>query len=1105
MKNASIVNNCIAAAVLTIVLLCTSSCKDQRNGINDPVTGVQLEELFKTPPDSVKPWVYWYWISENSSMEGITLDLEAMSEVGIGEALIGNIGNDGMPSGDVRILSEEWWQHIEHAIREGKRLGIDIGLFNCPGWSQSGGPWVKSSEAMRYIVYSEIEVEGDAEIVRRLKRPQNCFEDIKTIAIPLPECDKMSLTLYNPKISVSPYLEFPEKLFDGDTATVCLFAGAGNKDTITIELNTDEPFTIRSLVVHSAGIPFAADIELLANDGRSYRTVRTFRYDRSNPAVNVGPARFGPSAFNIPEITGKSFRIIMSNFNLSNYLTNRPNRASDAGLSEIELSPAPRLEAYVEKQLGKMCQTPFPLWNEYKWDKQEESGNEAMKTDPPEVIDLTSCLREDGTLTWNAPAGRWLIIRFGASPTGALNAVSPPHATGYEVDKMNSRHLENHFNAYIGKLLERMPAGDRSSLRHVVLDSYEQGSQNWTDDLIEDFVTRYGYDPVPWMPVLTGRIVNSADQSDRFLWDLRRIVADRIAYDYVGGFRELCQKNGLRIWLENYGHWGFPSEFLMYGGQSHDVAGEFWNEGDLGNIECRAASSAAHIYGKRKVSAESYTCAGMEYRRHPATLKRRGDWSYTEGINHVIIHLYIHQPYEERFPGINAWFGTEFNRKNTWFSQSKKWIDYQRRCMFLLQRGLPVNDVCYFIGEDVPKMTGTRVPEIPAGYSFDYINAEVIINNLTVKDGRLTLPDGMSYRVMVLPPLETMRPELLGKISELVRQGAVIIGPPPERSPSLKNYPQADKDVESLRDKLWSNCNFKTGKTFNIRKGKVLNTTDLKTVLEMSGTEPDVTLSDDVPLLWTHRKLGDTDIYFLTNQSNDNIAFDATFRVSHKAPELWDALDGSLRDLPAFVQTKRSTTVPLELEGNGSAFIVFRKNGKPVSDSRILNYPCPDTLVTINTPWNVTFTNPFDNFYNTMTMNTLQDWSHSTDERIRYYSGSAVYRNAFILNAEHTGKSVYVCLGEAGVMAEVRINGQDAGGAWTAPWRCDISDLVRKGENTIEVEVVNTWVNRLIGESRLPMKDRSTWLNVNPLKADDPLQPSGLAGPVSIVSFRYLK
>jgi hypothetical protein len=1078
-------------------------CSHYNVEYQDYVTAEELEKGFSSPPDSVKPWVYWYWISDNSSKEGITRDLEAMAEAGIGEALIGNIGNEGMPYGKVSILSEEWWQHIEHAIREGKRLGVDIGLFNCPGWSQSGGPWIKDTEAMRYIVFSEVEVEGGENVKLKPPKPGKTYQDIHTIAFPLPENDNANISSLNPEITVFPELDHYERLFDGDTASVCLFKSAGNSKTITIDINAGTPFCARSLILHPPAISFAADIELQAMIEDHFSVVKKFRFDRSNSAVNVGPIRYGPVAVAFPETTAKSFRILMSNFVLSNYLTTRPDLASEAGLAEIELLSEPRLESYIEKQLGKMCQTPFPMWNQYHWEKQDDSGAETMRIDPGKVVDLTSKLEVDGTLEWEAPPGKWLIMRFGVSPTGALNAVSPPHATGWEVDKMNRQHLENHFNAYIGQLLGRMPSEDRSALRHVVLDSYEQGSQNWTDGLTDYFEEKYGYDPSPWLPVLSGRIVSSADQSDRFLWDLRRIVADRVAHDYVGGFRELCQKNGLRIWLENYGHWGFPSEFLMYGGQSHDVAGEFWNEGDLGNIECRAASSAAHIYGKRKVSAESFTCAGKEYQRYPAMLKRRGDWSYTEGINNVIIHLYIHQPFEHLSPGINAWFGTEFNRKNTWFRQSAKWIDYQRRCMLMLQRGLPVNDVCYFIGEDTPVMTGIRHPEIPDGYSFDYINAEVIMNRLQVKEGTLVLPDGMSYKAMVLPPLKTMRPELLRKIMELAKDGAVIIGQPPTASPSLAGYPSADDEVKAFSKELWGTENDEKQQPSRYGKGMIFNETDLGKVLVQLGLTPDLNIDEHIPLLWIHRRMNEADIYFISNQSSDTLTFEATFRVKGKMPELWDAIDGFVRNLPSFRQNGSSTTVPLKLDPNGSAFIVFRSNARGRSKKPMENYPEPQKLADINQPWKVAFDESLRGPSDTVVMHSLTDWTESSDDRIRYYSGTAFYSNSFIVNKIPENATIYAHLGKVGIMADVKINGQPAGGVWTYPWRCNITGLIKEGKNTIEVEVVNNWINRLIGDSMLPEKDRQTWINVNPVKPSDPLQQSGLLGPVKIIYIRY--
>ncbi|HBE39675.1 MAG TPA: glycoside hydrolase family 2 [Bacteroidales bacterium] len=1007
-----------------------------------------------------------------------------------------------MSYGEPSALSEDWWQLIVHAVSEGKRLGVNIGFFNSPGWSQSGGPWVKSTESMRYLVSSETKFEGGRRIIQQLQKPKDIFQDVKVLAYPAPENDELTIASLKPKITSFPDLGNDNLLADGDTGTICLFTRAGNSKEIIIDFETTHPFTARTIILYPSVIPFAADVELLIKETGNFRSVKKFRFDRGNRALNVGPMPSGPVSVSLPEVTSVNFRVILNNFNLSNFLSTRDNIPANAGLAEITLSALPMIENYIEKQLGKMCQTPFPMWDHYLWEPQHESGTESMKIDPEKVLDISDRL-SGNILTWDVPPGKWNIMRIGAVPTGTMNAAAAPHAMGREVDKMNRDHLSAHFNTYVGELLKRIPSEDRTALKRIVLDSYEQGSQNWTDGMIEGFQKRFGYDPVPWLTVLSGRIVASADQSDRFLWDLRRYVADRIAYDYVGGFRNLCQEQGLRIWLENYGHWGFPSEFLMYGGQSHDIAGEFWNEGDLGNIECRAASSAAHIYGKRSVSAESYTSAGRHYQRYPAMLKKRGDWSYTEGINQVILHLYIHQPYEDKNPGINAWFGTEFNRKNTWFEQSKHWIDYQRRCMFMLRRGLPVNDVCYFIGEDVPKMTGARIPELPEGYSFDYINAEVIINRLSVKNGKLLLPDGMSYEMMVLPPLDNMRPELLKKIKELVMQGAAVFGPPPKTSPSLQNYPYADEEVKTMASELWGNTDYGGKKKGKSLKGNIFNGIDIQSALNELEVLPDVSFSGSVPVLWIHRRLDDTEIYFLTNQSDSMIDFNATFRVTGRKPELWDATSGAIRDLPAFTTNKKTTTVPLKLDPYESAFIVFRKKGDSVSDRLETNFPEPRLVAEINTPWEVSFEKANRGLEQPVKMNSSEDWSQNTDQRIKYYSGTGVYRNSFWIEKTEPGENIFINLGQVGVMAEVKINGQKAGGVWTPPWNVDITNYVGEGENQVEISVVNNWINRLIGDSRLPEKERKTWINVNEIRPDDPLQASGLLGEVTVTRVRY--
>lgn len=873
-----------------------------------------LVQGFRQPPDQTKPWVYWYWITDNISGEGITRDLEAMARVGIGEAFIGNIFLEDVQRGSVKALSEPWWGLVEHAIREGGRLGVNIGMFNCPGWSQSGGPWIKPDQAMRYMVSTERRVTGPARFEERLVPPAEPFQDIAVLAFPAPHGDADTVAARSPRVTCTPVVESSSALCDGDLKTVCLFPpGAGQgRHALAIEIESAEPFTARSLVLHPAQVAFAAQCELQAADEAGvFHPVHAFPLDRSNVKIHVGPMPHGPVAVSFPAVTSQRFRLMLTNVR------------GPGGLAEIELSGAARLERFVEKQLGKMHPTPLPMWDTYLWPPQDEPDAPQLTVPAERVVDLRDQLAADGTLRWDVPAGQWIILRTGMTPTGIKNAPASPEGEGLEVDKMNRQAAQSHFDAFIGHLLGRMPAAERTAFKHVVADSYEMGPQNWTDGFGELFLERYGYDARRWLPVLTGRLVGSADQSNRFLWDLRRLVADRVAVDYVGGLRDACHEHGLKLWLENYGHWGFPAEFLQYGGQADQIGGEFWATGDLGSIELRAGSSAAHTYGMPVISAEAFT-GGPFFVGTPWALKRRGDWAVTEGINHFVLHVYIHQPWEDRRPGVNAWFGTEFNRHNTWFNSCGTWIEYLRRSHFLLQQGRHVADVAYFIGEDTPKMTGVRQPELPAGYDFDYINAEVIQQRLEVADGRFVLPGGSSYRLLVLPELDTMRPELLHKIRDLVAAGGAVLGPPPVRSPSLEGYPACDEQVRNLAAEVWAGCDGQTVKHVRFGQGHVFRNMDLAAVLAELKTPPDVRGVDPKKLLWTHRRDGDADIYLLSSQSERPESIAPVFRVVGKAPELWHADSGRIERAAAFEAVDGGVRVPVDLEARGSAFVVFR-------------------------------------------------------------------------------------------------------------------------------------------------------------------------------------
>jgi hypothetical protein len=654
----------------------------------------------------------------------------------------------------------------------------------------------------------------------------------------------------------------------------------------------------------------------------------------------------------------------------------------------------------------------------------------------------------------------------------------------------------------LGEIIRRIPAEDRKTWKVTVQDSYETGGQNWTDGMLTKFKENYGYDALPYLPVLRGEVVGSEEMSDRFLWDLRRFIADRVAYDYVGGLRDISHKYGLHTWLENYGHWGFPGEFLQYGGQSDEIGGEFWSEGELGNIENRAASSAAHIYGKRKVSAESFTAGGKPYVRYPYMMKQRGDRFFTEGINNTLLHVYIEQPSDDKVPGINAWFGTEFNRHNTWFPYLNLFTSYLKRTNFMLQQGNYIADAAYFIGEDAPKMTGVTDPALPKGYSFDYINAEVIKSRVKVVNGKLVLPDGMTYSVLVLPKLETMRPELLQKIKDLVAQGATVLGPAPSRSPSLQGFPNADAEVQKLAKELWGNVDGVNVKSAIFGKGNILSGMDMQQVFDKLNILPDFKAEKADPLLYIHRKTEEADIYFVSNQSEQAINVNPVFKIQGKQPEIWDPVTGTVRMLPEFSIDKNGTTIPLKLAPLESAFIVFRKSIS-VTSGNGTNFPAATSVVSIKTPWSVTFDQKMRGPKNPVIFTELTDWTTSKNDSIKYYSGTALYNNTFSTVLPKNGERVYLNLTDVKVMAKVKVNGVDVGGVWTAPWRVDITKALKQGKNSVEIAVVNTWVNRLIGDSKLPVAERKTWTSFPLYNPGDPLQPSGLTGFVDVTSVKY--
>ena len=570
----------------------------------------------------------------------------------------------------------------------------------------------------------------------------------------------------------------------------------------------------------------------------------------------------------------------------------------------------------------------------------------------------------------------------------------------------------------------------------------------------------------------------------------------------------------MTLWLEDYGHWGFPSEFLLYGSQSNQVGGEFWVIGVADNVECRAASSCGHIYGKKDIYAESFTSA-HNFKYNPGSLKKWCDWLYGVGVNHLILHVYIHQP-DEKKPGIIQWFGTSFNRHNTWFEQSKGFIDYTRRSSVLLKAGLPVIDVAYYIGENAPMMTGPRDPALPDGYDFDYVNSDVLINRMSVVDGKIVVKDGPGYSVLVLPKQKVMRPEVAAAIKRLVADGATIIGPKPVKSPSLQNYPVCDEKVAGIANEVWKDVDGKAVKKGKFGKGSVYDGVGLEDVLGAKGVEPDVKVVSDSKVLcaaagagkigiggrggivFHHRALDDTEVYFLANTSGKAVDFTASLRTVGRKPCFWDAVTGQITEAAAFSQAGGRTLIPLQMDASESVFVVF--SGK-ISDTAKgpagSNQPEYDVLKTLDGAWQVSFKG--QGAPGNTEFDTLTDWTENANEAIKYYAGTSVYEKNFTFKMPEQLKPVVLELGEVAIAATVFVNGKEAGIVWCTPWQIDITDFVVDGKNDLQIHVVNTWNNRLIADSKLPENQRKAYVS-QPyrFKKSDPLIKGGLLGPVRV-------
>jgi hypothetical protein len=783
----------------------------------------------------------------------------------------------------------------------------------------------------------------------------------------------------------------------------------------------------------------------------------------------------------------------------------------DVAVVAIPLPPSQEARDY---RLADLDAKAGLHWNRPARESTNRQPPPGAVTPTQRVIDLSGLMDGEGRLTWDAPPGKWLVIRVGHASNFKMTRPCPQAAVGLECDRLAQAGIETHFDAFLRKIIDGAGKAVGGTLAYAHIDSWEAGCQNWTASFPQEFRSRRGYDLRPWLPVMTGRVVGSAELSERFLWDVRATVSEMIRDNYAGRLRELVGAHGMKLSIEAYGHLCIDN--LAYAGISDMPISEFWAMGDglfpthAGyELSSKAMASAAHTNGRPFTGAESFT-SGRGWRDHPYLLKAMGDKAFCRGINRMIFHLSAHQPYENMIPGLtHRKWGEQFQRHNTWWDYSRVWTDYLSRCQYLLQQGEFVADVCYCFGEGAPLNVDDMTLEMPDGYDYDLCSSQLVLQ-MQVRDGRVVLPSGMSYRYLLLPDADRMSLPLAAKIRELVDHGARVVGGKrPQGSPGLTDYPQCDAEVEKIAAALWDANRLASG-------------SDLAEVFRQDGLKPDFEGRD---LLSIHRRVGEADVYFVSHQQDQPQDCDCTFRVAGKIPELWDPENGSIRELPDFVEKEGRITVPLRFEPMQSWFVVFRKHGGHTNAGSGKNFVSPHTLREIAGGWQVTFDPKWGGPKQPVSFEKLTDWSTHADPGIRYYSGTAVYRKTIELSeseARGVQGRLLLDLGTVAVMARVRLNATQCGIAWKPPYRVDITRSARPGKNELQIEVVNLWINRMIGDEQLP--EDSHWLNMETLaewpdwfqagaprpsgrytfttckhyRKDSPLVPSGLLGPVTL-------
>jgi hypothetical protein len=729
-----------------------------------------------------------------------------------------------------------------------------------------------------------------------------------------------------------------------------------------------------------------------------------------------------------------------------------------------------------------------------------------------DVINLTDKLSTDGTLNWQAPAGKWVVLRFGYTITNARVSTSSGNWQGLVIDYMDSDIFKQYWDQVVVPILDDTGPLVGITLKYLCTDSWECGGANWTRNFQREFAKRRGYDITPYLPIIAGKIIESRDVSNRFLADFRKTVGDCISDNHYKYFAELARKRGLGIHPESGGPHAGPFDALKCQGRGDIALGEFWvpsphRPRPFERFYVKQTSSAVHTYGIKYAAAEAFTSIGPHWNDVLwSSQKPSFDHEVCAGLNLCFIHTFTCSPKEMGLPGQEYFAGTHFNPNVTWWEYADAFLDYLHRCQFLLQQGKFIADCLYYQGDHVPNLRRLKEDD-PAGalpgFDYDSVSEEILLEHTSVSEGRICLDSGMRYHLLVLPDHRVLSLAALKKIKELVYNGATVLGYKPLKTVSLTGYPQCDKEFAELADLVWGPASQTDGAHY-FGKGTVIWGYKARNVLLPMGIKRDFK-GPAKNIDYIHYTIDDADIYFVCNQTDQTQDVTCTFGVSGRQPELWNPLNGDICKAKAFKQADRGTEILLHFAPYGSWFVVFHK---PIPEteqgSASTNAPQKQHVYDIEGPWEVHF-NPAWGGPQTVQFNTLISWTEHPDPGVRSYSGKATYKKVFSIPNEHRASSieyqVWLDLGDVkdvGIAA-VHLNGKDLGVIWTKPFQMDITGVLKTGQNEIEITVVNSWRNRLLIDQKLPAEKRLTRTNIQ-VKPDWKPLDSGLLGPVKILS-----